>query len=588
MKTLKKLTSSERYDLVKYVKETFDSYAKDLKIYQDNLMEIYKEINKTQETATNEWDTRFHVNKMREIENKVTPKIMAKNPRFIVSWRTDAWEEGDETLAQDKREEKIKSKRDLPLALQDYLSQMFEKQEMRKKFKLFAKSGVRYGTAWGKVYYKNEDEGGTPMIDIKSFADMYFDPRYTTLDEMPAIIELVRSVRISELEASGKYDEAELKTLKDIKQEKDPTLKRQLIEQYAGIQNTNEVAEPDLTNLELKIYEGYDVDDNFVRITTVSDYILIWYEEIEDFSYEEFRVFEDTETFFAKGFVEWVMGLQREQNWKKNAASEYINHSLNRTWVLSPNAGIDPAELFSWPWHLIIPESINAREVIDQHLVELPHRELPMQYFNEQNDFERQIQAASYTIDIANRSPWVGQTNTATGEKIQYSEMNDVVNDVRVSFEDALARIAYKILNVTYENMDTNIYFKSSKKGFWKLHKEAFKDALRRFDIKIEANSSSSVDVESRRADAIAKKNIIAEAVQVGAMTAEQAKEAYKEILNTFEGTDVEKYFADNLQLPMLWVQWGQPQGMWGMWQPQKQPVNPMAIGNPPTLWSIQ
>jgi hypothetical protein len=143
---------------VTYVKETFDSYAKDLKTYQENLMEIYKEINKTQETANNEWDTRFHVNKMREIENKVTPKIMAKNPRFIVSWRTDAWEEGDETLAQDKREEKIKSKRDLPMALQDYLTQMFEKQEMRKKFKLFAKSGVRYGIAWGKVCYKYDEK----------------------------------------------------------------------------------------------------------------------------------------------------------------------------------------------------------------------------------------------------------------------------------------------------------------------------------------------------------------------------------------------------------------------------------------------
>jgi hypothetical protein len=35
-------------------------------------------------------------------------------------------------------------------------------------------------------------------------------------------------------------------------------------------------------------------------------------------------------------------------------------------------------------------------------------------------------------------------------------------------------------------------------------------------------------------------------------MSAEQAKEAYKEILKTFEGTDVEKYFSDDLQLPML------------------------------------
>lgn len=98
--------------------------------------------------------------------------------------------------------------------------------------------------------------------------------------------------------------------------------------------------------------------------------------------------------------------------------------------------------------------------------------------------------------------------------------MNDVVNDVRQSFEDSLARLAYKILEVTYENMDTNIYFKGAKK-FWTLHKEAFADALRRFDIRVEANSSSSVDVESRRADAIAKKNIAGEAIKLGAMDAQ-------------------------------------------------------------------
>lgn len=50
---------------------------------------------------------------------------------------------------------------------------------------------------------------------------------------------------------------------------------------------------------------------------------------------------------------------------------------------------------------------MTARDVIDNHLLELPHRELPMQYFNEQNDMERQIQAATYTIDIANRAPSV-------------------------------------------------------------------------------------------------------------------------------------------------------------------------------------
>jgi|GEM_PF-3506693 len=47
---------------------------------------------------------------------------------------------------------------------------------------------------------------------------------------------------------------------------------------------------------------------------------------------------------------------------------------------------------------------MTARDVIDNHLLEMPHRELSVQYFNEQNDMERQIQSASYTIDIANRA----------------------------------------------------------------------------------------------------------------------------------------------------------------------------------------
>jgi|GEM_PF-2945570 len=127
--------------------------------------------------------------------------------------------------------------------------------------------------------------------------------------------------------------------------------------------------------------------------------------------------------------------------------------------------------------------------------------------------------------------------------------MNDVIKDVRQSFEDSLARLAYKILNVTYQNMDTNIYFKGEKK-YWTLHKEAFGDALRRFDIKVEANSSSSADVESRRADAIAKKNIALEAMQAGAMPPEGAKEAFKDIMRTFEGVNVDKMFPETLPMP--------------------------------------
>lgn len=72
-----------------------------------------------------------------------------------------------------------------------------------------------------------------PYIDIKSFLDIYFDPRYTTLDEMPAIVEIARNVRISELEASGKYDKKILEELKTIQTEQDETLRRNLINALA-------------------------------------------------------------------------------------------------------------------------------------------------------------------------------------------------------------------------------------------------------------------------------------------------------------------------------------------------------------------
>jgi len=583
MKKLSSFDSEKKHEMCRHVKDTFDAYEMDLKNYHNVLLEIYKEVNKTEAEAPNEWDTKFHVSKMRQTENKTTPKIMAKNPRFIVSWKTDTWEYEDKWLPEDEKIAKMEDKKDLPEAIQDYLNKFYEQQEIRKKMKLFAKSGVRYGIGWGKVGYRSKQVrkngkkskviDGVPYIDVKSFLDIYFDPRYTTLDEMPAIVEIARNVRISELQASGKYDDEVLEELKTIQGEKDESLRRQVIERIAGITNSGDVPEPDFNNLELKIYEGYyGDDDDFVRITTVSDLFVIGYEEIEEFSYEEFRVFEDTETFKANWFLADIMGLERELNWKKNAASEYINMALHRTMVMSANSGIDPAELYSWPWHVIIPDAMTARDVIDNHLLEMPHRELSVQYFNEQNDMERQIQSASYTIDIANRAEGVGQTNTATGEKIQYAEMNDVIKDVRQSFEDSLARLAYKILNVTHQNMETNIYFKGEKK-YWTLHKEAFGDALRRFDIKVEANSSSSADVESRRADAIAKKNIALEAMQAGAMPPEWAKEAFKDIMRTFEGVNVDKMFPETLPMPWMMPPW-QP-------QTEKAPTNPLAVWLP-------
>ena len=52
---------------------------------------------------------------------------------------------------------------------------------------------------------------------------------------------------------------------------------------------------------------------------------LVEAEEISFIPYEDFRCFEDTETYLATGALEPIISLQEELNFKKNAKSKFIN-----------------------------------------------------------------------------------------------------------------------------------------------------------------------------------------------------------------------------------------------------------------------
>ena len=85
------------------------------------------------------------------------------------------------------------------------------------------------------------------------------------------------------------------------------------------------------------------------KISVVNDILCICFEEISQNPFEEIRCFEDTETNFSWGFVEPIVSLQRELNFKKNSASEYINAANNRSWIWNANSGINPRDLVSKP-----------------------------------------------------------------------------------------------------------------------------------------------------------------------------------------------------------------------------------------------
>jgi len=150
-----------------------------------------------------------------------------------------------------------------------------------------------------------------------------------------------------------------------------------------------------------------------------------------------------------------------------------------------------------------------------QNLIELPQREIPSSYFSEQNDLERQIQASTFTVDTANPKTQNSLTNTATGARIKFFESNSVLNEIRKHFEEGLERLAYYLLVSTFENLEHNIVIKKQgTEGFWEINKELLRDAITKYSVKVEVNSSSFEDIESRREDAIAFFNTVIQGKQ--------------------------------------------------------------------------
>jgi hypothetical protein len=120
----------------------------------------------------------------------------------------------------------------------------------------------------------------------------------------------------------------------------------------------------------------------------------------------------------------------------------------------------------------------------------------------------------TFTIDTASNNTAQSLTNTATGIKVKAFESNAVMNMIRDNLEDGLSRLAYKFLQVTFDNIEDNMVIKKiDTDGFREMNKEAMRDAVRRYDIRVDTGTSSFDSEEQRRSDAIARRNITQQAM---------------------------------------------------------------------------
>lgn len=589
-----KISQTKQYEVIRHVMDTFNEYEEQMTTYRERMMRIYRECSTFSVLRANPWDTTFKVNKPFEIINKKLPKIYssARTVKWLVSYKSDdhideinksiAWLDGQ--LATTVVKEKQATIKDMADAIKDKLYDIFERKQLKEVLRLWAKAGITFGIWWAKVETQYEmvrspkkeiwveyDEFGNqvevvnkkveekvsksyPCIVNKSWTDMYYDPRYLRLEDMPSVIDVTRNVRLSYF-TKNKDDFMNVDQIVEMRglQRDDPQWFRQRVLAIHG-ENTN--TDIDMSKLDVKCFYWYfdmsEEDDRrnekLYEFWTINDCVLVKAEEITQIPYEDFRVFEDTEQFFATGYVEAILWLTDELNYKKNMASQYINQWINRSWIVWANSWIDPRKLNGWAGNILLSR-LDAQTTL-ANIQEIPHRQIPSDYFQEQNDFERQIQALSFSIDTSTPNTQQALTNTATGAKIQANITDWVDDEVRNHFEEAMIKIAYKMLQKEFDSGDDIMTYKKQwSDEFRAVNKELMREALEKYDIKIQVWSSAFDSVDNRRNEAIAVWNILKD----GKMSwlPINLKKWFESVIDSFEWLDKEAIFEQ--VMPWMW-----------------------------------
>lgn len=552
--------AKEQEDIISYIRDSVNSnYRPNSSEYRQLMTRVYEALSTFEMPDT--WDvlTRFKINKLHEIIRKVVPRIFAKSPKFQLSARTDAFYEWDEKKTWKERKKTLARNQKMIQAVQDYLTVLFLDQDLQESLKLWVINQVTYGNAFAQVVPKIEIKRNKsknkkvteklvwikPSIDVISWTEMYYDPRYKKLKDMPWYVRIKDWVRLQELwfakdsDWNPKYfnlDKVEEMSGKDYT---DADTYKDQVYSVTWVSNITADEWIDKNALSISIFEGKlsltndSKDEKLYEITTVDDSILIWIEEITQLSVVDIKAHEDPELFFSTGYWAPILWLQDELNFQKNAYATAISKALNRSYYWAPDSWVDPSQLIGdRPWNIIV--CADWVEIAQKNLVEQPNNPLPSQYFSSINDYNRDINNLTHTTDVSWQSGQTSQINTATWARIAFFESNSVTAEVRKNFERWAVELAYKLLQWSVDNLEDNIVIKKiDSEWFLEINKEALRDAIERYEIWVEAWSSAFDSVEEKRNEAIAIKNILIEAKKAWANI--DLDVAMKKILWTFE-----------------------------------------------------
>jgi hypothetical protein len=91
-------TPDQDRDAAMFISETFQSYKSLNEQHRDSMTDVYDEYRSFKQKKQNPWSSSFKVNYAHQIVNKTLPRLIAKNPRWLVNLKTDEFRPEDKFL----------------------------------------------------------------------------------------------------------------------------------------------------------------------------------------------------------------------------------------------------------------------------------------------------------------------------------------------------------------------------------------------------------------------------------------------------------------------------------------------------------
>jgi hypothetical protein len=188
------------------------SYKNDIETWKNRMFKIYENVTSFENTKKYDWETNFKYNELFRIENLWVSRLLAKEFVWKTNIREDAFDYEIQNMDAEQIIEYKKQLSDASNAVRDYLTNVMRYKGQKSKLKDVIRSMIRYGMAHVSFRYKYQknDDGDRvmyeyPCIENETFSDVYFDPRYKSIETLPAFIINRRGIRLADLESNKNY-----------------------------------------------------------------------------------------------------------------------------------------------------------------------------------------------------------------------------------------------------------------------------------------------------------------------------------------------------------------------------------------------